>query len=218
MRTEGRALRRGRGAPDRLEVDRSQRERLIFGVADAVAREGYAATTIDQIAQAAGVSKKTFYKFFDSKEQAFLASYGLMEAVLPYVVDGAEDQASDAQAMVEGLVARYLRSLAAAPALAQMLIIEAIAATPETMRARAAIIRLFAAGIRRAIDLAREYDPSIDEISDVEVIALLGGLNELCVCYVSDAGDFTSIETVHADAVKFMTRFLGIEANSAVKH
>ena len=44
-------------------------------MADAVAENGYAATTIADVVSRAGVSRKTFYEHFDGKQECFLALY-----------------------------------------------------------------------------------------------------------------------------------------------
>lgn len=49
-------------------------ERLAAGTLEAVARKGLAATTVGDIAEAAGVSLSTFYEHFDDKGQAFDAA------------------------------------------------------------------------------------------------------------------------------------------------
>src|SRR5262249_37936811 len=59
-------------------VARNQGERLIVGLAIAVAAKGYDATTVADIIGAAGVSRRTFYKHFDSKQDCFLAALGIL--------------------------------------------------------------------------------------------------------------------------------------------
>ena len=51
------------------------RGRLICAIADAVAAEGYAATSVADVIALAGVSRKTFYEHFADKEACFLAAY-----------------------------------------------------------------------------------------------------------------------------------------------
>jgi AcrR family transcriptional regulator len=52
-----------------------QRERLLDGIAQAVARRGYTDATIAHAVAFAGVSRTTFYEHFDDKEACFLAAY-----------------------------------------------------------------------------------------------------------------------------------------------
>lgn len=55
-----------------------QRARLQAAMIEAVARNGYAATTTKDVVGLAGVSTKTLYKHFEGKEECFLATYDLV--------------------------------------------------------------------------------------------------------------------------------------------
>lgn len=48
------------------------RERLVAAATRSFARRGLRRTTVDELAQAAGISKGAFYRFFDSKEALFV--------------------------------------------------------------------------------------------------------------------------------------------------
>ena len=52
---------------EKLAVDR--RERIIDNATELFAAKGYHGTTIDEIVQATGIAKGTFYIYFDSKEE-----------------------------------------------------------------------------------------------------------------------------------------------------
>jgi TetR/AcrR family transcriptional regulator, mexJK operon transcriptional repressor len=62
---------RGRGRPPVLSVE--ERRLRLFDAAEAVFQShGYAASSIDEISRVAGMSKKTIYRWFASKEALFL--------------------------------------------------------------------------------------------------------------------------------------------------
>ncbi|HXS46953.1 MAG TPA: TetR/AcrR family transcriptional regulator, partial [Solirubrobacterales bacterium] len=65
----------GRHGYSREQVAHHQRERLIAGLAAAVAAKGYAAVTLTDITKEAKVSRRVFYANFESKEQCFLAAF-----------------------------------------------------------------------------------------------------------------------------------------------
>ena len=65
----------GRHGLPRDFVVQNQRDRLAAGIIAAVSEFGYHETTITQIAAAAGVSRRTFYSYFDSKEECFFATF-----------------------------------------------------------------------------------------------------------------------------------------------
>jgi AcrR family transcriptional regulator len=49
---------------------------------DLFVKNGYEATTVDQIASAAGMSKRTFFRYFASKEDLVIGKYDLLEELM----------------------------------------------------------------------------------------------------------------------------------------
>jgi AcrR family transcriptional regulator len=62
------------------EVARNQRLRMYGAVVEAVARDGYADTSVKQIIGLAGVSRRAFYEQFANKQECFLATFDLIAA------------------------------------------------------------------------------------------------------------------------------------------
>jgi AcrR family transcriptional regulator len=58
-------------------------------------KNGYEATTLDAIAEAAGISRRTFFYYFKSKEDVLLAAHdsGFREALRPAMLEESPDQA-----------------------------------------------------------------------------------------------------------------------------
>lgn len=54
-----------------LSFSERKRQSVLFGAAKAFVEEGFAHATMDRVAQAAGVSKRTVYKHFRSKQELF---------------------------------------------------------------------------------------------------------------------------------------------------
>src|SRR5215207_240494 len=65
----------GPGGIGRSETERHQRGRLEGAMVAAVAKHGYAETTVGELVGLAGVSKSTFYAHFSNKEECFLATF-----------------------------------------------------------------------------------------------------------------------------------------------
>jgi AcrR family transcriptional regulator len=65
--------RRRRKGSRKVTVADATRERILAGAAEAFARLGLASTRVEDILQAADVSRPTFYKAFDSKDDLFEA-------------------------------------------------------------------------------------------------------------------------------------------------
>jgi AcrR family transcriptional regulator len=64
----------------RSEVTRHQRTRIHGAMIEAVAEQGYAATSVGRVVALAGVSRRCFYEQFANKEQCFLATFDLLAA------------------------------------------------------------------------------------------------------------------------------------------
>ncbi len=84
----------GRHGLSREFVAKNQRDRLTAGMIAAVAEHGFHEATITQIAAAAGVSRRTFYGYFSSKEECFFDTYGQvaehLEAAMTSAGEGEE--------------------------------------------------------------------------------------------------------------------------------
>src|SRR5450759_5113127 len=52
----------------------NQRQRLLAGMVTAANRDGYAAASVSSVIGEAGVSRPTFYEYFDDRDGCFLAA------------------------------------------------------------------------------------------------------------------------------------------------
>ena len=68
-------------------VERSQRQRMLHAMADAVAEKGYVKTSVADVLVRAGVSRATFYTQFADKEDCFRASYESIAELLADVLE-----------------------------------------------------------------------------------------------------------------------------------
>jgi TetR/AcrR family transcriptional repressor of uid operon len=71
------------------EARAARRDQIIVAAAECFARSGYHATTMADIAEAAGVSKGTPYLYFPSKEALFIALYEAWDCGLAARIDAA---------------------------------------------------------------------------------------------------------------------------------
>ena len=74
---------------------RETSERIIEKGLKLFVKNGYEATTLDAIAEAAGISRRTVFYYFKSKEDVLLAAHdsGFREALRPAMLDEPPDQA-----------------------------------------------------------------------------------------------------------------------------
>jgi AcrR family transcriptional regulator len=133
----------GRHGLPRAFVVSNQRERILDAVLQAASRGGYAAMRIEDVIAIAGVSRRTFYDHFANKEEAFLASYDLvLEQLLTGVATAFASGESWTSRVRRGLGA-FLNLLAAEPVLAQVCVVEALAAGPRALERRTRAMRSF---------------------------------------------------------------------------
>lgn len=153
----------------------SQRDRLLDGMARAVARRGYAATSVADVLSTAGVSRRTFYEQFADKEDCFLAAYDAFAGVCLTRAGAAYRAAPEPhEALAHGLAA-LLAALAAEPDFARLVVVEALAAGPNGVARRDATLRRLVG----CIDASRgELDPTFAP-PEVVAQAIAGGMYEL---------------------------------------
>ena len=134
-------LPRGRHGLSRQEVAASQRDRILWALAETMAHKGYVATTVADVLKAAGVSRETFYQQFSSKQDAFMAAFDAAAArVLAQTLersDPADGAAAGPLERFDRALGAYLDGLAAEPAFARTFLVEVYAAGPEALARRA---------------------------------------------------------------------------------
>jgi AcrR family transcriptional regulator len=153
----------------------TQRDRLLHGMAQTVARRGYAATPVAEVLKAAGVSRRTFYEQFADKEDCFLAAYDAIMAVCSERLVAAYHAGEKWE---DGIALAYdalLRTLAAEPDFAHLGVVDVLAAGPRALARREATLRRFA----RFIDFTRERAPAGATPPTLVGQAIVGGIHEL---------------------------------------
>src|SRR5579862_1249508 len=79
------------GNRERLPLRERNRARARAEIADAALRlffdRGFEGVTVDEIVSAAGVSRRTFFRYFDTKEDALLSDYPELNARLSEALD-----------------------------------------------------------------------------------------------------------------------------------
>ena len=111
-------------------------ERIVRGLAAAVAERGYGPTKIADIAAAAGVSKVTFYQHFASKEDAFFAALDSSGAQMVAATLPALRRASEWTDSVRTALEAVLSFLAFEPGFALLRGVEAYAVGPTAIAER----------------------------------------------------------------------------------
>jgi AcrR family transcriptional regulator len=124
-------------------IARSQRTRLIFATAEVSMAKGYQKTKITDIVAAARVSRSVFYKYFASKEEAFLeAQQYPTQYILDRCVDAYFSGDEWPQRLWRGLE-MVLGLIAQNPAISHLRLVECYAAGPAAIRRAEEITRSF---------------------------------------------------------------------------
>lgn len=127
---------RPNASPDAVAAH--QRARLHAAMIEACALHGYAATTARELAALAGVSTKTIYDQFGSKEECFLATYDLVvqravDRISTAYRSGASGKEADATAGICLACDAFAAELVEHPSTARLALIEILAAGPAAL-------------------------------------------------------------------------------------
>lgn len=164
----------GRHGLPREFVLHNQRERLIAGLARAIAEHGYAGTTVAHITRSAAVSRRTFYEHFSSKEEGFAAAYETIMERLRERVSAAYGEVDDWPRAIRAAIAAMLGFFASQPDFARLCMVEALVAGPVVVERYDAVVQSFAPYFREGRD---PEDP--DRLSPTMEEALVGGMVSL---------------------------------------
>lgn len=153
----------------------SQRNRIHQAMVEVVSERGYPETRVVDVIGVAGVSRKTFYELFDSKEHCFLAAYDvLLGNLLAEATEAFESQSGAPWAeRVSAALGALLNHLAKHPDEARFAIVEVLAAGPKAVARRDATLRQFTGFLESGRSEASTELPGITSI------AVAGGVNEL---------------------------------------
>jgi AcrR family transcriptional regulator len=196
----------GRHGYSREQVAHHQRERLIAGLAAAVAEKGYAAVTLADVTREAKVSRRVFYENFESKEQCFLAAFEVVVEHLRELVAAAvaPEEGWPRQAIAATRAA--LSFLAAEPDLARLCLVESRTAGP----AVAARFDEAVAEIAAPLRLGRAERPAGERsLPDSTEETTVGALVSLVQRKVA-AGEAEQLADLLPDCAEFvLTPYLG---------
>jgi len=140
-----------------------------------VSKRGYPETRVVDVIGVAGVSRKTFYELFESKEDCFLAAYDvLLEALLGEATDAFEAAPGSPWAeRISAALAALLEHLSLHPDEARFAIVEVLAAGPKALARRDAALRQFAGFLEPG-----RTETNV-ELPGITSLAVTGGVNEL---------------------------------------
>jgi AcrR family transcriptional regulator len=118
------------GLPREMVVDH-QRQRMLSGVAAALAEHGYAQMTVEHVLAHAGVSRTTFYEHFDNRRECVLIAHEQVFNRLTGELVAACAAEAEWPAKVTAGVHVAIEFATETPEEAHLLVLDAVAAEPE---------------------------------------------------------------------------------------
>jgi AcrR family transcriptional regulator len=159
----------------------------------------------------AGVSRKTFYELFDSKEDCFLAAYDvLLGNLLAEATDAFEMESGSPWAeRIAAALATLLEHLSRHPEEARFAIVEVLAAGPKALARRDAALRQFTGFLESG-----RSETSV-ELPGITSLAVAGGVSELLYSEILH-GAVSRLPSRLPDLMFWLTLpFLGAEGATA---
>ena len=204
----GKQLPRGRHGLPRETVTESQRGRILQAMVQAVAQRGFQETRVADVVEGAGVARKTFYDFFNDKEDCFLAAYDRVSARQFETASSAFRESDEAPwaERIRAAMAALLDLLASSPEEARFAIVEVLAAGSKALIRRDAALRQYT----ELVEAGRK-ESSI-ELPGMTSVAIVGGVFELLYSEILH-GATARLPARLPDIVYWITQpFLGADA------
>ncbi len=152
----------------------TQRERLLAGIVTTTNREGYTGASVSKVIAEAGVSRPTFYEYFEDRDTCFLEALRdihqrLLEAIREAIAERPSRQA------VQASLSAIVGFAGGEPEDALFLMSQAMAAGPRALDVREEGLAEIEETVREA---HRSLDPR-EECPDINPRILVGGLYRL---------------------------------------
>jgi len=177
------ALRSVVAVPDKASPE-PVRLRILRGAAQAFGKLGFGATSVEAILATAGVSRRTFYKEFRSKEDVLRVLFESSVQRLLSAVRIAASGAAPAQARLEASIEAYVGVHAKAGALARVLLLEQFSPDSSLAAQRDAAMSAFSALITAAIKREGRKPPD-----PILVHGVVAALNQIAVQMAAEYPD-----------------------------
>jgi AcrR family transcriptional regulator len=181
---------------------------MLAATAAASLEVGYAQMSVDDIVRRAGVSRRTFYEQFASKDDVFFAAFDEAAGRLVASVRAAHEVESGfAERVIAGFGA-FLELLAASPAFAHMCIVDALAAGPPAIERRERVMAVFA----RLIEDSSTLVPRSKSLPALTAETIVGGVYEAIFRRISN-GETARLPELLPDLIESaLLPYLGEEA------
>lgn len=166
----------------------TQRRRLLLGVTQAVAKKGYARTTVADILEEVRISRRTFYEMFKDVEDCYLAAYEFAHRALIEAIRQSQRGIDDAQVRAERAHRAFLEFNRQHPDAALAFLSGIMEAGPQAAERRSRAIHEFAE-MHQVLhrQLRRQY-PQMPHVPKPAFLALTAGTNLVVIEHLRRRG------------------------------
>lgn len=186
------------------------RVRLLQAMAQVATVKGVANATIADIVREAGVSKRTFYEHFESKEACFLALYRTASGSALRTLREAVRTDRPWQTQVERALFAYLAHLAGGTGFIRTLFVEIHHLGPAGLAVRREVVQALADFMVQTVNSGRQPGDAANggTLSPAMALAAVGGINELILEALErgEADHLTELTPNASDLVRALTQ------------
>jgi AcrR family transcriptional regulator len=176
------------------------RRRLLDGLAESIAQDGYRNTTVAEIVRRARTSRRTFYEHFSDKEACFVALLTDANAQMIRQISAAVDQQVPWTSQVRQAVEAWIASAESRPAITLSWIRDVPSLGTAARRLQRDTMEAFITMIQTLCDTDAWRAVRVGPVSRQLAIMLLGGLRELTAYTVEDGGRVSDITELAVQA------------------
>jgi AcrR family transcriptional regulator len=192
----------GRRAAKREQVRAEQRAALVIAMIEAVAQNGYRATTVAEVITHAGLSRKIFYQHFANKQECFLATYEEISAGAVRLMKLAYREADGWPGRVEAAIRALFEAAIDNPGAVRLVLLEINALGPVGLERRQRSTLQYERFIRDALELA----PGQGTMSEAVLRAVVGGVQRVLARRVL-RGERAELLALIPDLVAWITSY-----------
>lgn len=177
-----------------VRLSAAERRLQLLGAArETFGAKGFTATSMNDIAVTAGVTKPVLYQHFESKHQLFLELLNETATKLTHVIEASFADVSTGREKIEVAFRAYVQFFADTPTSYQVLYGEGVRTEPEFAEAQRAVIDSMNHFTAEHIDIA-----SLDQDHRLLAATAIAGQLEAVVGLWLDAGQEQSIDDISA--------------------
>lgn len=193
------------GPPQLVEI---QRARMLASTLDVLNERGAANVSIAHIVARSGVSRRTFYELFESREDCFLAAFEEALALATARVSSVYTSEQKWRGRIRAGLVALLGFLDEEPAMGHMLVVESLSVGPRTIERRHQVLVRLAA----VVDEGRSLSANAASLPSLTADGLVGGALSLIHMRIVRPGEGSLLELTSQLMSMIVLPYLGAAA------